>query len=144
MPIVNNIPPLILEPCEDNKNLFFLTFIESKNEKFITVIDNMTNSEVVAYVLDNAPAEGVNVSEFMSIATKWYYSASDKYPLSIEMHKLGLAKTTSKIIKVFTMAAISRLVGSTFIFNMYEKPKIRRKKINHPQEGIPIKFKSII
>ena len=62
-------PPLIFESLEDTSNYIFLTLIEYKKVKYLTVIENVIDTEIQAYVLDNLSAEGIDHDWFLSIAT---------------------------------------------------------------------------
>ena len=127
-------PPLIFEKLEDNSNYIYLTLIEYKKIKYLTIIENVVNSEIQAYVLDNLAAEGIDQEWFLSTATLWFYSASDKYPLSFEFAKLGKGEISRKILKTFNINSTSRIIGKLFTYPTNVKPKIKRRKVVHVKE----------
>lgn len=134
-------PPLILEEVQDQSNLLFLCLIEFKKEKYLTLIDNIKDDEISAYVLDHAEAEGLDVQALLSVATHWYYRSSEKYPISFELAKLGLSDKTSKILRTFSIDYVSRMIGKIFVYELDSKPKVRRKRVNVIPSYIEIKLK---
>ncbi len=140
--MARNIPPLIIEHYETTNNLLYMAVIEYKKNTYLSIIDNIKGSEISAYVLDAAEAENIDIDWFLTICTRWYYENSEKYPLSIELHKMGYFEKISPIIKTFKMDNVSRLAGKIFIYDIYAKPKVKRKKVNRVQTNvIPISFK---
>lgn len=101
----------------------------------------MVGDEIHAYVLDQLDAEGIDQQWFMSVAIRWFYSASDRYPLSFEFAKLGASDVVQKVLKTFPVGAASRVIGKLFVFNMQGKPKVRRRKVQAIPERIQINFK---
>lgn len=124
-------PPLIFEELGTELNQVFLTLIEFKRIKYLTIVENVIGDEIHAYVLDQLEAEGVDSEWFMSVAVKWFYSASERYPLSFEFAKLGANDRVNKVIKTFSVNAMSRVIGKLFTYNMQGKPKIKRRKVQH-------------
>jgi hypothetical protein len=116
--------------------------IEFKKIRYLTIIENVVDSEISAYVLDNLAAEGIDQDWFMSVATKWFYSASDRYPLSFEFAKLGKGDVIRKVLKTFNINSTSRVIGKLFTFPMNVKPKIKRRKVIPIPETIEIKLKT--
>lgn len=135
-------PPLVFENLEDHSNLIFLTLIEFKKIKYLTVIENVANEEIQAYVLDQLAAEGIDQEWFLSVATRWFYSASHRYPLSFEFAKLGKGDVVRKVMKTYNINSVSRVIGKLFTYNINAKPKVKRRKVQPISETIPIKLKS--
>lgn len=133
--------PLTFEHLEDISNLSYLTLIEYKKIKYLTVIENVVDDEIHAYVLDQLSAEGIEQEWFLSIATKWFYASSERYPLSFEFAKIGQGDVVRKVLKTFNMNSTSRFVGKLFTFPLNAKPKVKRRKVNPIPETIEIKFK---
>jgi hypothetical protein len=135
------IPPLILEHTYNKSNLIFLTMVEYKKENYLVIVDNITDDELTGFVLDAAEAEKIDVNAVISIATKWFYSSSERYPLSVEFSKNGMAAYVAPILKSFNTQFISRIVGKCFSYDVNKKPKLKRKKIVPVAQGVEIKFK---
>jgi len=135
--------PLIFENLQDQSNYLFLTLIVYKKVKYLTIVENVIDNEIQAYVLDNLTAEGIDQDWFLGIATKWFYSASDRYPLSFEFAKLGEGDVIKKTLKTFNINSTSRIIGKLFTFDTSSKPKIKRRKVIPISENIEIKFKRL-
>jgi hypothetical protein len=134
-------PPLVFEEVQDDMNSIFLTLIEYKRVKYLTVVENVVGDEIQAYVLDTLAAEGIDPSWFMSIAIKWFYAASERYPLSFEFAKLGMGEVVKRSIRTFNMNATSRVIGKLFTYNMTARPKIKRRKVQPLPENLTVRFK---
>jgi hypothetical protein len=134
-------PPLVFEELQDELNYVFLTLIEFKRVKYLTVVENVIDDEIHAYVLDTLAAEEVDPAWFLSVATRWFYSASERYPLSFEFAKLGQGEVIKKALKTFNINSTSRVIGKLFKFDMNAKPKVRRRKVQPIPERIEIKLK---
>ena len=137
------IPPLVAEVLEDRSNYMFLTLIEYKKVKHLTIIENIVGDEIKAYALDSLAAEGIDQDWFMSVATRWFYSASDRYPLSFELTKLGRHDVVQKLLKTFSTSSVSRLIGRVFSYRIDEPPKVRRRRVKAVQQVTEIKLKAI-
>lgn len=135
------VHPIIFEELQDDKNLLFLTLIEYKKVKYLTIVENIVDTEIQAYILDNLAAEGIDQDWFLSVATKWFYAASDRYPLSFEFAKLGSGDVVRKSLKTFNINSTSRIIGKLFTYDINSKPKIKRRKVVPTQETAEIKFK---
>ena len=135
-------PPLIFEGLEAPENYLFLTLIEYKKVRYLTIVENMVDNEIQAYVLDNLAAEQIDHEWFLSIATRWFYAASDRYPLSFEFAKLGHSHVIKKVLKTFNVNSTSRVIGKLFTYPINSKPKVKKRKIIPLPEAIEIKFKA--
>lgn len=136
-----NSPPLIIEVVQNQSNMLYLSLIEYKKQTYLAIIDNIKGSEMTAFVLDQAEAEKVDVEWLLSVATRWYYQSSERYPLSFEFNKLNHSRTISPLLKTFKMDYVSRLVGRVFYYDMDRKPRIRRKKVQLIPSGVEIKLR---
>lgn len=134
-------PPLVFEELQDELNYIFLTLIEYKRVKYLTIVENVIDDEIHAYVLDLLSAEEIDQQWFMSVATRWFYSNSERYPLSFEFAKLGQGDVIKKALRTFNINSTSRVIGKLFKFNMNAKPKVRRRKVLTLPERIEIKLK---
>lgn len=136
-----NAPPLVLEEIQDRANHLYLTLIEYKKEKYLTIIDNISGSDISAFVLDVAAAEDVDLAWFLSIANIWYYKSSEKYPLSFEFAKLGVKNKITPILRTFNIDYVSRMIGKIFVYDIDSKPRIKRKRVNLIPSSVEIKLK---
>lgn len=137
------IPPLIVEKIMDTSNLCFISLIEYKRENFLGIIDNISDTELNAFILNYAKPEIISKDEFIRFAIRWFYQSSEKYPLSFEFAKLGLSSKIQPLYKTFELNHVSRIVGKPFIFEkLNTATKIKRRRIVAVPEYIEIKFKS--
>ena len=138
---MSKAPPLIFEVLEDVQNLQFLTLVEYKRVRYLTIIENVIDDEIHAYVLDQLSAEGINQEWFMSVATIWFYGASDKYPLSFEFAKINQSDVVRRVLKTFNLNSTSRVIGKLFTYPINVKPKVKRRKVNFIPETNDVIFK---
>ena len=135
------IPELKIEVVNDRANLLFMSLLEYKRETYLCIIDNITPTEIGAYVLDYAEQENIPVTKFLSIVTEWFYARSEKHPLSVELARHGLTEKIAPIYRTFDATYVARIVGQAFTYSGMAKSKVRRRRVVPIQEGIAIKFK---
>lgn len=123
------IPSLTLEHFQDHSNMLYLSLIEYKKENYLTIIDNIGTTELVAFVLDYTEPEGIDTQWLLGVANIWYYKSSARYPFSMEIARLGLTEKLSPIMKVFDIDNITRVVGLPFRFDTESRPKIKRRRV---------------
>jgi hypothetical protein len=138
------IPVLKIETVNSGGNCIYLSLVEYKRETYLCVIDNITPDSIGAFVLDYAEQENMEIKSFLSIVTKWFYSSSDRHPLSVEIAKLGITEQVAPIYRSFDTSYVSRIVGNAFSFDKLQKNKVKRRRVIPVPEGIPIKLKSQI
>lgn len=136
-----NVPPLIIEELQESANYLYLTLVEYKKEKYLTIIDNIQGSDLTAFVLDSAEAESVDVNWLLQVATRWYYKSSHRYPLSFEFARLGARNSVTPILKTFNIDYVSRMIGKIFVYDIDAKPRIKRKRVNMVPSSVEIKLK---
>ena len=136
------VPPLMFETLEGPENQVYMALVEYKKAKYLVIIENIVDEEIQAYVLDNLVAEGIDQEWFLSVATKWFYSASEKYPLSFEFAKQGKGDVVKKVLKTFNVNSTSRVIGKLFTYQLNAKPKVKRRKISVISEAVEIKFRA--
>jgi hypothetical protein len=135
------IPGLIIERAEDQGNYHTLAVLEYRRENYLVVVDNITDEEVGAYVLDYAQQEGMNMRDLMTVIIHWFYRGSHSYPLSFEFSRLGIASRTTRIYKSFELAHVTRLIGKDYKFDLSTPPKVKRRRVNKIPAGIEVKLK---
>lgn len=135
------IPGLIIERAEDQGNYHTLAVLEYRRENYLVVVDNITDDEVGAYVLDYAQQEGMNLRDLMTVIFYWFYRGSHSYPLSFEFSRLGIAERTTRIYKTFELAHVTRLIGKDYKFDLLTPPKVKRRRVNKIPAGIEVKLK---
>ena len=135
------IPSLVIEHAEDQGNFFYLSVLEFRKENYLVVVDNISESDVTAYVLDYAQQEQINLKQLLSVITLWFYRGSHQYPLSFEFSRLGITHRTNRILKTFELTHVTRLIGKGFEFDLLEAPKVRRRRASKIPAGVEIRLK---
>lgn len=120
---------IVIDEFADSRNRQYLTIITYKDKTYLTIIDNVIGGQLIAFVLDIAEAEGVNLKWFIKIVNLWYYENSDKYPLSFEFTKNDSYNKVSKMIKTFNLSDISQISGRVFSYNMSDKIQVKKKRV---------------
>lgn len=133
-------PELKIEFSEQD-NIYF-SVIEYKRQSYLCIIDNITPSEVSAYVLDFIEQQNIPVDSFLSTVTRWFYESSELHPLSVELTKLGVKAKMSTIYRTFDISFISRIVGQAFLYQSGSDTsnKIRRRRVALANEYTNIKL----
>jgi len=124
-----NFQPLIVEEHPKNYDGYeFITLIKYNDQNFLTIVDNVNNNQIVAYVLDYCQHAKIDEEKIINIANHWYENHRNEYPISIEFFKKGVADDMSKLIRRFTTDYVVRVIGPIYNFNMKGPVKIRRRK----------------
>ena len=132
-----------IEYVETIDNLHYLSVIKFRGVKYLCVIDNITDESISAYVLDLAKTVGIDTNLMLSIITRWFYDSSTKHPLSFEFSKQKIAAKTNALLKTFNLYEVEEIIGKPFIYNIYNKQKIRSRKIQQIPKSIEIKFSTL-
>lgn len=126
---INNVP-LIIEPHPENYSGFkFITLIRYNDQDTINIVDNIVDGQILTYVLDLCGPLGINEIPIIETANSWYSSGSyKKYPLSIEFSKLYLSNEVNKILRVFPIDFVTRLIGPIHEYKMSGHSKCRKRR----------------
>lgn len=136
----NNDIPLIVEQHPDNYTGYpFITLVQYNKQSYLTIINNTTDTQIGAYVLDYCTMNGVNEELLIKTALQWYKNDNFKrYPFSIEISKNGLNEVMTGIYKTFTMDFVTRVVGPLPSFNMKQTGNVRRRKRKEIPPGVEL------
>lgn len=134
-------PPLIIEDVRGRGNILYLSLIEFRREQYLTIIDNITDTEINAFVLDYAKQEQIDLKQFLSIVNIWFYKSNGKYPLSIELARAGWTQKAAPIYRTFDVSYISRVIGNPFSFDLQKKAKVKRRRVIPIKSGIELQLK---
>lgn len=135
------IPDLKIEMVDQPVNLHIMALLEYKREQYLCVIDNISPTEIGAYVVDYAEQGNISVPDFLSVATYWFYSKSESCPLSIEVARQGLTEKLAPMYRTFDSNYVARIIGQAFSFKAMDSTKVRRRRVVPIPEGIAIKLK---
>jgi hypothetical protein len=135
------IPELKIELLNDRGNYLYMSLVEYKREQYLCIIDSVKEYEIGAYVLDYAEQENIDLQKLFQLATFWFYSNSDNYPLSVQFAKSGLTQWVAPIYKTFDTSYVSRIVGQAFFYKNIDNTKVKRRRVVPIPEGVEIRFK---
>jgi len=134
--------PLIIEPHPESYSGYpFITLLQYRQQHILTIIDNIDNKSIKAYVLDYCGPERVDEELVIEIAGRWYGKNSELYPLSFEFSKLGLASEVSRIYKKFNIDFVSRLIGPMVKFPMNDIQSTKRRRRKEVPSGVSVTSK---
>lgn len=122
--------PLITEPHPTGYEGYpFLTLVRYNDENYLNIIDNVINKQIIGYNLDMCAAANINEMLLVSIAEDWFYGERNKrFPLSVEISKLGLASSLTPILRCYPIEFVSRVIGPLPEYKMGGVYKSKRKK----------------
>jgi hypothetical protein len=135
------IPALKIEMVDEPVNLHIMALLEYKREQYLCVIDNISPTEIGAYVVDYAEQGNISVQDFLSVATYWFYSKSEQCPLSVEVARQGLTEILSPMYRTFDSNYVARIIGQAFSFEAMNTTKVRRRRVVQIPESIAIRLK---
>jgi len=121
----------------------FITLIQYNEQCLLTIVDNVIDHEIKAYVLDLCGPSGVSEEMIINVAYEWYLTNKDKYPISIELSKRGLIDKASTIYKSINMDFVTRVIGPLFSFPVTKSSKVKRKRKKDIPSGIQINKKVV-
>ena len=136
--------PLIIEDHPSDYNGYpFITLIQHRNEHVLTIIDNADDKAIRAFVLDLCGPEKVDENQVVRIASEWYYTRNQRYPLSFEFSRLGLSEQVSKIYRTYNVEFVTRVIGPLPRFAMNEVQSVRRRRKKALSPGVEIHKKIV-
>jgi hypothetical protein len=139
-----NAVPLIIEDHPADYNGYpFITLIQHRNEHVLTIVDNATDKMIRAFVLDLCGPAKVDENLIVKIASEWYYTRNQRYPLSFEFSKKGISEEVSKIHRTYNIEFVTRVIGPLPKFAMDEVQSVRRRRKKALPPGIEIHRKPV-
>lgn len=106
----------------------FISLLQYKQSPIITIIDNIDEKNIKAYVLDLCNTEYVDEQVIIDVANEWYENNSNNYPISVEFGKRNLSSISSKLLKIYNQEVITRIIGPVFYFPVNSIVQIKRRK----------------
>ena len=135
-----NQVPLIIEPHpEDYTGYHFLTLIQYNKQQLLTVIDEVSDKELQAYVLDYCGPERIDENIVLTIVKATFDIAAEReIPISVLISKAGLTGTLAPIHRTFNIDFITRIIGPMPKTSVDTKPTIRRRKRKDIPDNVEI------
>jgi hypothetical protein len=139
-----NYQPLIVEEHpKDYHGYEFITLIKYNDQNYLTIVDNINDDQVIAYVLDFCQHAKIDEEKIIKIANHWYEHNRHLYPISIEFFKNDVARDMSKIIRCFSIDFIVRVIGPIYKYDMQGPVKVKRRKKKSIPKGIEFTDRTI-
>lgn len=136
----DNPVPLIVEDHPPGYNGYpFITLIQHRNQHVLGIVDNSDDKTVRAFVLDLCGPENVNELSVIHVATTWFYTQKQRYPLSFEFSRQGMTETVSKIYRTYNVEFITRVIGPLPKYDMTSVQSVRRRRRKALPPGTEIK-----
>jgi hypothetical protein len=121
--------PLIIEQHpKDYTGFPFITLIQYHKSPLLCIIDNATDGNIQAFVLDMCGPANVNEEMVVMMAKEWYETDSKKYPISIYFSRMGIAGETSKIYRTINIEYVSRAIGPVPKYPMATTKSVKRRR----------------
>lgn len=137
-----SVPLIVEKHPADYEGYPFITLIQYRQDHILTIIDNATEKEIRAFVLDLCGPSNINEEYIISIANEWFEKYREQYPLSFEFSKRGISGLVSPIYKKFSIDYVSRIIGPLYKFPMELSEKVKRKRKKSLPVGIKISKKN--
>lgn len=106
----------------------FISLIQCKQRSVITIIDNSDDKQIKSYVLDLCGTENISEHALILAANYWFENNVDLYPVSIEFAKNDLLESASKILKIYNIDTITRIVGPVFHYPANTVTYVKKRK----------------
>ena len=120
---------IVLESHPEDYNGYpFISLVQyRKTTNYVCIIDNVTNKQLKAFVLDLCDSENINEHHIIDVAVEWY-DKGKPYPISIEFAKKDICHHTSRIYKSMSLDTISRIIGDVSYYDTNVKQVKKRKR----------------
>ena len=109
------------------KGYRFITLIQFNEEKYLSIIDRLTDKTISAYILDLCGPKGVSEEDVLNIAYEWSQSERKNFPISYEFARLGLTSQVSLLYRSFNVDFVERVIGPLPEMEL-NKATVKRKK----------------
>ena len=137
--------PLIIEDHpQDYDGYPFITLIQQHASHVLTIVDNVDDKQIRAFVLDLCGPENINEERIIRVAAEWYEISSELYPLSIEFSKRQMSSEISPLLRSFNIDFVTRVIGPMPRFAMNTNSSVRRRRRKPIPAGLEIKRRQIV
>lgn len=143
--IRGNPIPLIVENHPPEYNGYpFITLLQYRDAQLLTIVDNITDKHVRAYVLDYCGPAGIQEELIISAAADWYANHKDEFPVSFAFSRLGISDDVSKIYRTLNIEFVTRVIGPLPRFEMNEVHSIKRRRRKSIPPGMEVHTKLLL
>ena len=136
----SNPVPLIREDHPEEYGGYpFITLIQHQREPVLTIVDDSDDKKIRAYVLDLCGPASVDEETLIEVASSWYETNADRFPLSIELARRGMTQQTTPIFRSYNIEFITRVIGPLPRFEMNAAPSIKRRRRKPVPPGVEVR-----
>lgn len=123
----NQVPLIIESHPVDYNGYPFVTLIQYHKKTMLTIVNNIDESSVEAFVLDLCGPQHVNEEAIIAVAAQWYENGQNK-PLSFEFSKLDVLESAQRIFRTFNIDYVTRIIGPIHKFDLNPTSNVKRRK----------------
>ena len=135
------IPLIIEDHPPEYKGYPFITLLQYRNNQLLTVVDNVTDKHVKAYVLDYCGPASVDEEQLIAVTAQWYGEHNTQYPVSFTFSRMGISNDMGKVYRTLNIEFITRVIGPLPKFEMDEIHSIKRRRRKPIPAGMEIHTK---
>lgn len=141
----NNPFPLIVEDYPENYTGYpFITLIQYRKEHLISIVDNVDDKSIRAYVLDMCGPAMISEELVIGYTLEWYESGlNETLPISIEFSRQGITDSTSKILRTLNLDFVTRVIGPFPKFETKKVRSVKRRRRKAIPEGMDVIIKNV-
>lgn len=109
------------------KGYKFITLVQFNEEKYLSIVDRLTDKTLSAYLLDLCGAKNIDEEQILSVAYDWSISPRKSFPISYEFARLQMTDSVTELYRVFNVDFVERVIGPLPDLEM-SKATVKRKK----------------
>ncbi len=140
----NPLPLIVEKHPKDYDGYPFITLIQYRDKQLLSIVDNTTDKMIKAYILDLCGPTKVDEEYIIEVAKEWYSKSKDRYPISFEFSKMGVAGSVKDIYRSFAVGFVTRVIGPLPRFEMGEVKSIKRRRRKIISPSIEVRQSAII
>lgn len=130
----NPVPLIVEEHPADYDGYPFITLIQYRKEHILAIVDNADDKTIRSFVLDLCGPCQVDEEQVIGVASSWYENRRDRYPVSFEFSRMGMAMETGKILRSFNAEFVTRVIGPLPRFDLNEVQSVKRRR----RKAVPV------
>lgn len=133
-----SVPLIVENHPEDYDGYPFITLIQYRKQHVLAIVDNADDKTIRSFVLDLCGPAKVDEEHVIEVATHWWDTSRERYPISFEFSRLGMTGDVAGIYRTYNIEFVTRVIGPLPRFEMAEVHSIKRRKRKPVPAGIEI------
>lgn len=134
----NSVPLIVENHPDDYTGYPFITLLQYRNQHILAIIDNATDKQIKAFVLDLCGPSQVDEEAVIKATLDWFTHRRDKFPLSFEFSRLGMSNDVAKIYRTFNIEFVTRAIGPLPRFEMEKVHSTKRRRRKPIPSGMEV------